>query len=117
MAEETVTKGIRVLTPIGALEMVFFLTIAVILDLAGLVCFILSFFWGIGVVASQVLDLIGLIIFAPWSFLRSGKIPVTRKLLRIAKRVIPGFIGESIPFFGDIVFCWTVYVFFELASD
>lgn len=109
-------EGLKILSPSGALEAVIFLSIAIILDLIGLVFFILSFF-GIGIIASWILDIIGLVIFAPWSFFRSGKIPMTKKLLRLLKRVLPAVGVELIPFAGDIAFGWTVYVLFELAND
>ena len=109
-------EGLKILTPLGALEAVIFLSLAIILDLIGLVFFVLSFFI-VGIPASWILDVIGFAIFAPWSFFRSGKIPVTKKLLRLSKRVLPAFGLELIPFVGDVVFSWTVYVLFELAND
>ncbi|MBL7156090.1 MAG: hypothetical protein ISS87_00610 [Candidatus Pacebacteria bacterium] len=112
--EKTRKRGANAfLSPEGFLMM----SIAIMLDLAGLALFILSFF-GIGIAVSWILDLIGLIFIGGWMFMRSGKAKATKKAAKIGKKAFKklgiGFIGEIIPFFGDIAFCWTIIVFLEL---
>lgn len=98
-------------------EGILMLSIAVLLDGLGFCCLILSFF-GIGIPISGVLDGIGLLTIGGWMFLRTGRIGATRKVTRtfgrLFKRLGLAFIGEAIPFFGDIAFCWTLLVYFEL---
>lgn len=98
--------------------------VAGMLDIVGLIVFILSLF-GIGIPASFVLDFIGVIIIGGWMFFRTGHVTITRKAgktikkaqKKILKRLGLSFLGELIPFFGDIAFCWTLAVYFELKNN
>lgn len=98
-------------------EGILMLTIAVALDLIGLIFFILSFV-GIGIPLSWMLDLAGLVVIGGWMFFRTGRVVApqrgTRTFGRLFKRLGFAFVGEAIPFFGDIAFCWTLLVYFEL---
>jgi len=99
-------------------EAVLMLTTAGILDCIGLIFFILSFVFGIGIPLSWILDIIGLIILGTWMYWRSGSVTVTKGTKKIisktSKRLGLAFLGELIPFFGDVAFCWTLAVYLEL---
>lgn len=113
--EETATgKG-----SLFTLEGILMLSIAVVLDLIGLVLFILSFF-GVGIPPSFILDIAGLATIGTWTLIRSGKVGATRRTVGMFRKSLGrlglGFLGELIPFFGDIAFCWTLVVYLELKS-
>ncbi len=99
-------------------EAILMLTAAGILDLIGLIFFILSFVFGIGIPLSWILDVTGLIILGTWMYWRSGSVTVTKGTKKIisktSKRLGLAFLGEIIPFFGDVAFCWTLAVYLEL---
>jgi len=86
-------------------DKIIMLIIAILLDLFGLLCFILSFF-GVGIAISFLLDIIGGLTIGLWSLLKKGKIGLTKKALKhlIAQGV------ELIPFLGDISPSWTILV-------
>ncbi len=109
------TKIGSLLTPEGILMMF----LAIVIDLFGLVLFILSFL-GVGVILSGVSDVLGLLFIGSWMFSRSGNITVTKGAKKLTtklfKRLGLSFLGELIPFFGDIAPCWTLAVYFELRS-
>lgn len=98
--------------------------VAGMLDIVGLIVFVLSLF-GIGIPVSFVLDFIGITIIGSWMFFRTGHVTITRKAgktikktqKKILKRLGLSFLGELIPFFGDIAFCWTLAVYFELKNN
>ncbi|MDD2732046.1 MAG: hypothetical protein PHI53_02505 [Candidatus Pacebacteria bacterium] len=92
-------------------EAVVMLLAAVLLDTIGFLFLFLSFL-GVGIPLSFIPDLIGLIFIGGWMFLRSGA-----RQKRIGKRLGLAFLGEIIPFFGDIAPCWTLAVFFELKNN
>jgi len=103
------------LTPEGILMMF----LAIVIDLVGLVLFILSFF-GIGIILSGISDILGLLFIGSWMFARSGNITATKGAKKLGqkffKRLGASFLGELIPFFGDVAPCWTLAVYFELRS-
>ena len=115
-----VDVGPNLLSP----EALLVLTLAVILDLVGLILFFLSFI-GIGIPLSFILDIIGLVLIGSWMFFRTGHITTTKKAEKIIKkggrkllkRLGLAFLGEIIPFFGDIAPCWTLAVYFELKNN
>jgi hypothetical protein len=98
--------------------MVLMILIAPLLDFTGIILFILSFF-GIGLVASFVLDICGagimgiLLYFFNRSTagLEKGITPV---LKTIAPRLGATSLLEAIPFVGDIAPGWTILVIFEI---
>ncbi|MDO8486583.1 MAG: hypothetical protein Q7S77_02725 [Candidatus Staskawiczbacteria bacterium] len=134
-------------------EGLIMLIIAVFLDLAGIVVFILSFF-GVGIPLSFLLDILGMITIGFWSTTRSlfkgiieksvgniaekvlsvgggaenqgGHSPGTGAIKQAAKtgvklslsavRFIITLIIELIPFLGDILPGWTIFVIFELVQ-
>ncbi|GAI16802.1 unnamed protein product, partial [marine sediment metagenome] len=121
-APKTVEEQVASFTSPEALVM---LSTAIILDLIGLFVFILDFFFGIGLLFSFVPDAIGLIFIGGWMFSRTGRVTVTRKAQKtirktgkkLFKRLGLAFLGELIPFFGDVAFCWTLAVYFELKNN
>ena len=110
MAEETA----NFFNPIA---IIMFL-IAGMLDMVGLILFILSFF-GIGIPLSYIPDIIGLVLLGPLMYLSTGKITVTQGAQKVIKKPVGkvlkrlglAFLGELIPFFGDIASCWTLAVY------
>ena len=105
-------------------EAILMFTIAGILDLVGLIVFILDFVLGIGLLLSIPLDIIGLISIGLWMYIRSGQVPQTKsgqKLkkigVKIGKRLGLAFLSEAVPFWGDIAPSWTLTVFFELKNN
>ena len=96
------------------------LSIAIALDLLGLFIFILDLL-GIGLIISFVPDIIGLIFIGGWMLFRTGRVTVTKKAQKTGKKLFKrlglAFLGELIPFFGDVAFCWTLAVYFELKNN
>jgi len=88
--------------------------LAIILDFLGLICLVLSFF-GIGIVISLVVDIIGMVLFIPWTLIRSGQIKGKANVVlkKILKRFVAPSIIEVIPLLGDISFSWTITVILE----
>ena len=118
MAEK---KGIKAFTPTWSLRLVLIdipvLIIALILDVLGIVTFFLSLFV-VGIPLSYILDAVGIVVIGFWLiFFRSGKLPITKRIIRLFKRAGLPILGELIPFFGDVVFCWTIYVLYEIISQ
>jgi len=109
----------KILSPAGALEAIIVIPIALILDLIGPILTILV----ITIPFAWLTDVIGLILLGSWSFFRSGKIPITKKLIRLLKRPGLAYFGEFLegtfllPLTFDLIPCWTALVIFELLSD
>lgn len=109
----------RILSPAGALEAVIVLPIALTIDLLGPILTI----FGITIPITWLMDVIGLVTLGLWSFARSGKIPITKKLMRLLKRPGLAYAGEFLegtvllPVTFDLIPCWTALVLFELLSD
>lgn len=59
-----------VLVAIAIPEGIVMLTIAVVLDVAGFVCFILNFIYGIGIPISFILDFVGAPVISSWAATR-----------------------------------------------
>ncbi len=105
-------------------EAVVMFLAAGMLDLAGLIILILNFF-GVGLAISFIPDIIGLVFLGSWMYFRTGHVTISRsagKTIRksgrkILKRLGLSFAGELIPFFGDLAFCWTLAVYFELKNN
>lgn len=117
--EEAQTETAGVANFLSPEALVMFL-IAGIFDLIGLLFFILSFI-GIGIILSWIFDFIALFIIGGWMFFRSGKITTTKKTKKVLKKILKrlglSFLGEIIPFFGDLAPCWTLGVYFTLKND
>ncbi len=102
---------------------VIFLVIAILLDLFGIVCFLLDIFFGIGEIPSWISDGVGIVFIDGWMLLRSGRIETPeraqkglRKLFRGKwKKFLTPIIGEVTPFVGVLPF-WSLSVYFELTS-
>ena len=94
------------------------------LDLIGLILLILDFI-GIGLALSFIPDIIGIIVIGSWMYFRSGHITISRRAgktikktgRKIFKRLGLAFLGELIPLFGDVAFCWLLVVYFELKNN
>jgi len=80
------------------------LILALILDLLGLLIFILDFL-GIGLVISFIPDLIGTLIIGTWGTFK-GKSSFLKKFLKVVSSII----SEVIPVWGDICPTWTIFV-------
>ena len=96
--------------------------IAGLLDLGGLLCFILCLtivLAPIGLVISAGLDIAGLIIFGVWTLMRSGQIKgkSAKILKRLLKRSILPALVESIPIFGDVAASWILTVYLTIKND
>lgn len=103
------------------------LILAIILDIIGVICFILDIFFAIGEIPSWISDAIGTVFIGSWLFFQSGKVVVPerikkgpesliRKLFRGKyKRFLTPILGEVTPFVGVFPF-WTLAVYFELTS-
>ena len=92
-------------------DKIIMLIIAILLDLFGLLCFILSFF-GVGIAISFLPDLIGGFTIGPWSLLKKGGgvKGIAKGLGKKALKFIIAQITELIPFLGDIAPSWTILV-------
>ncbi|GAG17223.1 unnamed protein product [marine sediment metagenome] len=134
---EIEAEEIRRSTALISPEALIMFPIAILLDLFGVVCFILYFAFGIGVPLSFVPDLIGMFIFGIWIFFRSQSLKIVQPRMKAAKKakiriakiaksakwakrlkwLRPLFIlFEFIPVAGDVLFLWTLLVYFELKS-
>lgn len=98
-------------------EGILMLMIAVPLDLAGIVLFILSFF-GVGIAFSFITDVIGLVVIGGWLLIRTGSVKSTKGAQEIAKKTLKRFgfttLAELVPFLGDVYPGWTILVWKEL---
>ena len=115
--EEPVRKTRKNVGALFTPEGVVMMFIAAMLDLTGLGIFLLSLL-GIGIPLSFLLDITGLLIIGGWTLLRSGSASTTKQAAKLGKKAFKrlglGFLGELVPFFGDIAFCWTLVVYLEL---
>jgi len=91
-------------------DKIIMLFIAILLDLFGLLCFILDFF-GIGIAISFLPDLIGAFTIGLWSLLKGeGTAGIQKGLGKRALKYGIAQITELIPFLGDISPSWTILV-------
>lgn len=101
-------------------EAVLMFFIAILLDLFGLLCLALNFFFGIGEILSFIPDFLGLFIIGGWMLIRSGIITETKGVkkmgTKIFKRLGLSFLVELIPVVGNVAPCWTLAVYFELKN-
>lgn len=121
--EEENQKQFEELGKFLTVEAIIMLPTALLFDVIGLILFILSFF-KIGIPISLIFDVIGLIVFGGWMLIRAlikgqGVGIVTTKrgrraLGKFLKRLGLSFLGEIIPFFGDIAPCWSLAVYYTL---
>ena len=110
---------------ISSPEGLIMLSLAIIFDIWGLLTFILDFVFGIGLFLSFIPDFFGLLLFGGWMLFRTGHVTISKRAgktfqksgRKIFKRLGLAFIGETLPFFGDLAFCWTLAVYFELKNN
>lgn len=122
--EEIETIGIKKMGALFSPEALVMFIAAGSLDLIGLILLILDFI-GIGLALSFIPDIIGIIVIGSWMYFRSGHITISRRAgktikktgRKIFKRLGLAFLGELIPFFGDVAFCWLLVVYFELKNN
>jgi hypothetical protein len=96
------------------------LIVAMILDVAGIILFVLSLV-GVGIPFSFILDIIGAVVIGGFLYLLNrstagigkGLYPVLRRLM---PRLGLSFLVESIPFVGDIMPSWTILVAIEFIN-
>ena len=90
---------------------------AIFLDILGVINFFLSFL-AIGIVTSFIVDALAILTLGWWGWKRSGQVArtkgSTKALNKFLKRFVSASAVELIPFLGDIVTSWTLYVFMEL---
>jgi len=97
------------------------LEVALILDIIGIIFFILSFI-GVGIPFSFVLDIIGGLIIGIYLYIKSKSTRgIEKGFLPVMKKILPKLVAalgvESIPFLGDIAPSWTLLVFYEFIKD
>ena len=122
--EEIETIEIKKMGAFFSPEALIIFMVAGFLDLIGLILLILDFI-GIGLALSFIPDIIGIIIIGGWMYFRSGHITISRKAgktvkttgRKVLKRLGLAFLGELIPVFGDVAFCWLLVVYFELKNN
>ena len=131
---EEIRKAGALFSPEGVLMM----TVAIGLDIFGLICLIFNIFFGLGEIPSWISDGIGIIFFGFWLLIRSQTLARERELVekvmekrmaiaRIARTVKMGrilgrklrfgiaLLGEILPLIGALPF-WTWFVYSELKS-
>ena len=111
-------------------EGVVMLFMAVFFDLLSIICAVLIFLFGIGLLLSKIVYIIGLILFGGWALFRgSGALPTKKKgkggkITEVAKEKLGKFFkkhwkklgAKLIPLIGDIIPYWTITVYEELTS-
>jgi hypothetical protein len=95
---------------------IFMLIIAITLDVLGLIAGLLTVI-GAGISFSFIPDILGLLTIGAWSFLKSGKIKLTKNLVRLLVKLGVTEVIEIIPLVGDISPSWTLFVISEIISD
>lgn len=102
-------------------EGVVMMTVAVILDLVGIILllFALDDFF--------ITDIVGILFITPWMFLRSSTVATPEKMQKKTqkgisklfrgkwKKFLTPIIGEVIPYVGAFP-CWTLAVYYEITS-
>ena len=90
--------------------------LALVLDIGGFVCFVLCLIPPVTpfmLVISQILDIVGLVLFSVWILFRGGGLK--GKPAKILKRLWKGSVAptlvESIPVFGDVATSWIISVY------
>ncbi len=114
-------------------EAILVISVAVLLDIAGILCAILIPVLGIGVILSFIPDIVGILFFGAWMLFRGQgtegikqeigeRVDQKRKLKKAAKGLKKGMkfgkfglatLGELIPVVGALPF-WTIFVLLEL---
>ena len=111
-------------------EGVVMLFMAGLFDLMSIICAVLIFLFGIGLLLSKIVYIVGLILFGGWALFRgSGALPTKKKgkggkMTEIAKEKLGKFFkkhwkklgAKLIPVFGDIIPYWTITVYEELTG-
>lgn len=112
--EETTSPETESMGALFSPEGVIMMFLAGILDLIGLI--ILCF----GLDDCGILDIIGLILIGGWMLSRYGRITVSKGAKKIGSKMLKqvglSFLGELIPYFGNIAPCWTLAVYFQIKS-
>ncbi len=123
-AEETAHEIQKIGNFLSLYGIILFL-LAIVLDLVGLVVFVLSFF-GIGIPISYILDIIGIVFIGGLMLLSpsggvvlsKGANKLTKKIAKkIGKKLGLAFLGEIIPFVGDFAPFWTLAVYYHLKGS
>ncbi len=110
--------GTNMLSPVALLMM----TIGIILDFLSIICGILILAFGIGLILSKIVYVIGFIIVTTWSIFRGGGIQRDKK--GKGKGSVGGFLkkykknlsSKAIPGIGDFIPYWTITIYKELKS-
>jgi hypothetical protein len=93
---------------------------AIVLDVAGFILFVLSWF-GMGLLFSSILDIIGAVVIGGFLYLLNrSKAGVEKGLYPVLRLILPRLgltvLVESIPFVGDIMPSWTILVVIEFVK-
>ncbi len=100
-------------------------SMAIVLDLVGLILLVLSFL-GIGIPLSFIPDVIGLVFIGGLMLLSpSGGVVVSKGANKLSKKIAKkigkkiglSFLVELVPFVGDIAPSWTVAVYLHLKGS
>lgn len=120
--ESSREKGGRNFGSLSSPEGTLMMLAALLLDCIGV--FLLIF----GLDDFGIADVFGIILIGGWMYSRSGVIRAPQKAQKKAggwlrklfrgkwKKYLTPFIGEIIPYFGGIAFCWTLAVYYELTE-
>jgi len=121
--DEEARKTTALLTPEGTVM----LSLAVMLDIFGVLCLIMDVFFGLGEIPSWISGAVGIIFIGGWMLFRSGRMAVPgrakkrvgRGLRKVFqgkwKRFLTPILGEVTPVIGGLPF-WTLAVYYELTS-
>ncbi len=85
LEEEIAAGETRKLGVLISPEALIMFPVAILLDLFGIICVILYFVYGTGVILDYLPDIIGLIIITPWCFLHSQQVKTATSKLEAAK--------------------------------
>jgi len=125
MDDETNNPGGALLSPEGVI--MFF--IAGLFDVAGWLCAILVWAFGIGALLGRIVSVGGFIVIGGWQFFRSGTLPSKKGgpekgegiagglLKKFLKKHWKKIVVEAIPVLGDIYPGFTMMVYSELKSS
>lgn len=105
-------------------EGILMMGIAILLDLASLICVFLILVFGIGFILAKIVYFFGLIIISVWVFFRSGALPGKEKTGEKMKKGLVDFFkknwkklaGKAVPAIGDALPIWTWTVYSELTG-
>jgi hypothetical protein len=135
LTEEETSEEMERITALLSPEAAVMLSVAIVLDIAGIIFTILDLLFGIGEIFSWISDGIGIAIFGLWLLMRPKRVTKTKEVVaRVAERrrtisraveaikkmgrgtrFAISVVGEVLPLVGTLPF-WTWMVWSELKS-